>query len=330
MDFVRCESRSLLARVAMAAALWCTCLPDSAAACSVCLAGDPVFSSLGASAQQAGDLSVFVQLQAFEKTAGVLAHAGTPPPAPDEVERADDQRLDLFVAWSPLDRLTLTLDLPFAFNEIFEDGETHRASGVGDLGLSASVVAWRDREVLPSAWVEARAFVEAPTGDTTRAAHGEIDPHLQPGTGSWDLGVGLAAVKRLERAALYASLFYRENRSGDFGHHAYEYGDAVLATAALELPLGHALARPALEPFTLGAELDFRFAEHDRADGARFAHSGGSILYATPSLRIRLPFHVRERPASLRAAVQIPLTSAWLHGTQREDEVWSFGLYLPL
>ncbi len=292
-----------------------------ASACSVCLAGDPVFSNQGASAQASGDLALFAQLQVFEKTAGT---------EDGELESADAQRLDLFVAWSPLDRLTLTADLSFPFNEIHEEGETLRANGVGDFALSASVVAWRDRDVLPSAWIEARAFVKAPTGDSTRARDGEIDAHLQPGTGSWDLGAGIAGAKRFESASLYASAFYRENREGRFGPGRYTYGDAWLLNAALELPLGHAIGLAGFEPFTLGAELNFRHAERDISDGERFAHSGGSILYATPSLRVRLPWRVAERPASLRAAVQIPLTSAWLYGVQREDEVWSFGLYLPL
>jgi hypothetical protein len=322
----RCSRAAWLAPALLVAAL---STPQRAAGCSVCLAGDPVFANHGASAQSEGDLSLFVQLQAFEKSAVALPHHGMPA-HDDEIESAEDQRLDLYLAWTPLDRLTLTLDLPFAFNEIHEEGEVMSASGVGDVALSASFVAWRDREVLPSAWLEARAFLKTPTGDTTRTHDGEIDPHLQPGTGSWDLGVGLAGAKRFSRGAVYASAFYRENREGEFGHHHYTYGDAVLVNAAAELPLGHAFGKPALDAFTLGAELNFRWAEHDRADGVRFEHSGGSVLYATPSLRVRLPFGVRERPASLRAGVQIPLTSDWLNGVQHEDEVWSFGLYLPL
>jgi hypothetical protein len=330
----RLSSSGRTARAALAAAALLACLvPRSALACSVCLAGDPVFANHGASAQAEGDLSLFVQLQAFEKTAGALPHHDEDPGEPEaheEVESAQDQRLDVYLAWSPLDRVTLTLDLPFAFNEIHESAEKMEASGVGDVALAGSVVAWRDREVLPSAWIEARAFLKAPTGDTDRDHDGEIDPHLQPGTGSWDYGVGLAGAKRFARGALYASALYRGNGSGDFGHHEYAYGDAVLATLASELPVGHAFGSPALEFLTFGAQLDFRWAERDVADGEPFEHSGGSILYATPSLRVRLPFAVAERPAALRAAVQIPLTNAWLHGNQREDEVWSIGLYLPL
>jgi hypothetical protein len=297
--------------------------PEPALACSVCMAGDPVFSTQGASAQSAGDLALYAQLQIFEKTAGSLEEAG-------ELESADDQRLDLYAAWTPVDRLGITLDLPFSFNEIHEGGEVLRENGVGDLALSTSFVLWRNRDVLPTTWVEARAFVKAPTGDSDRTHGGEVDPHLQPGTGSWDFGGGLAAVHRLEWGALYGSASYRENRSGDFGDHSYAYGDVVLANLALEVPLGHATGRPALDVLTLGTELNFRWAEHDVFEGEEFEHSGGSILYLTPSLRIRLPFQVDERPVSLRTGVQIPLTSDWLHGVQREDEVWSVGLYLPL
>jgi hypothetical protein len=313
--------------------------PNLAAACSVCLAGDPVFSTHGASAQNEGDLSLFLQLQTLEKTAGALPHDDDDDhDAEDahaaahavELESADDQRLDLYLAWTPQNRITLTLNLPLVFNEIHESGERTATSGLGDLALSASVVAWRDREVLPSAWIEARAFVKAPIGDTDRARHGAIDPHLQPGTGSWDFGLGFAAAKRFARGAVYASVFYRENGGGDFGHHRYAYGDAVFANVAVETPLGHATGIPALDAFTLGTELNFRDAQRDRAEGARFAHSGGALLYATPSLRVRLPLRIRERALSLRGAVQIPLTNAWLRGVQREDEVWSLGLFVPL
>jgi hypothetical protein len=39
----------------------------------------------------------------------------------------------------------------------------------------------------------------------------------------------------------------------------------------------------------------------------------------TPSLRI-------ARGPLLRAAVQIPTTSGWLHGFQKEDPIWMLGV----
>jgi len=305
-----------------------------AGACSVCLAGDPLFSTHGTSAQQEGDFSLYVQGQGWRKESGVLPHGHEEEHEDEEgTERSSSQRLDLFLAWTPVDRLTLTLDVPYAWNEIEETlggmSDTQRLDGLGDVSLSGSFVLWRDRPALPATWLEGRLFLKTPTGRTTRSTEGVVDPHLQTGTGSWDFGFGLAGVHRLTWGSLYTSVFYRENSEGGFGDLDYEYGDVVLWNAALEVPVGHALGRPGLAWLTAGAELNYRWADFDRADGERYEHSGGSILYATPLLRTRLPFGVRERPASLRLAVQLPLTSAWLNGRQEEKEVWSVGLLVP-
>jgi hypothetical protein len=168
--------------------------------------------------------------------------------------------------------------------------------------------------------------VKAPTGRDDVEVDGVRDPHLQTGTGSWDFGAGLAVTRRLARASLYASASYRENTEGALD---YEYGDAILANAGLEVPLGHALGSTRLARFTPGFELNFRYAEYDRVDGERFEDSGGAILYATPSLRVALPELRAEVPPSLRFAVQLPLAQTWLHNQQREKEVWSVGLLVP-
>jgi hypothetical protein len=133
-------------------------------------------------------------------------------------------------------------------------------------------------------------------------------------------------VHRLSWGALYGSVFYRENTEGSLD---YEYGDVILASAALEVPLGHAFSQPALDWLTAGLELNFRYASYDFQDGERFRDSGGAILYAAPSLRVRLPFGASESPASLRASVQLPLAQTWLHNQQHEEEIWSVGLLIP-
>jgi hypothetical protein len=93
--------------------------------------------------------------------------------------------------------------------------------------------------------------------------------------------------------------------------------------------VGHAFETPWLDWLTAGVELNFRYAGYDREDGERFVDSGGAILYATPSVRVRLPFGFRDRPVSLRGAVQIPLSQTWLHNRQREGEVYSLGVLVP-
>jgi hypothetical protein len=323
-------------------------VPQPAQACSVCLPGDPVFSTHGTSSQEAGSFSIYLGTRGFRKTSGALPH-GEPHDDGHEVheesrdeeehgadahedgeERFRGQRLDLFASWTPLDRLTLTLDVPFAWNRIVEEegGERTRSTlgGLGDVSLGSSFVLWRNREVLPSTWIEGRLWLKAPSGRDEAEVEGRRDPHLQPGTGSWDFGAGLAVTHRLAWGALYGSVFYRENTEGSLD---YEFGDVILANAALEVPIGHAFAQPALDWLTAGLELNFRYASYDYQDGERYHDSGGAILYAAPSLRARLPFGARERPASIRAAVQLPLAQTWLHNQQREKEIWSLGLLIP-
>jgi hypothetical protein len=307
--------------------------PARAGACSVCLPGDPRFSSFGANAEPAGSVSLYLEARRFEKSSGALPHGheeGEEEHEHDGDEESRGERLDLHLSWAPTDRLTLTLGLPFASNRIIEheeDARTHSTlAGVGDVSLASTLVLWRDRSVLPSRWLEGRLWLKAPTGRDETKVDGGRDPHLQPGTGSWDWGVGLAGVQRLSRGSLYASLFYRENQEGSLG---YEFGDAFLANLGFETPLGHWLGRPEWDGVTPGLELNFRYAGYDHADGVRYDDSGGAILYATPTLRIRLPFGVGDRKASLRAAVELPLGQTWLHQRQHEEEIWSLGLLLP-
>lgn len=371
--------------------------PRSALACSVCMAGDPLFSTHGTSSQEAGSFSLYWEYRLLTKTSGFVADApsgdstnssstnpnssspklqssadfaravrrarsadspliprhrghghsgssgsggsassggssesGSVPVATEGDEDFRGMQLELFASWTPLDRLTLTLGVPFVWNRIIEDfaGERTRSTlnGFGDISLASSVVLWRNRDILPTTWIEGRIWLKAPTGRDESKVEGVRDPHLQPGTGSWDFGAGLAAIHRFDWGSIYGSIFYRENLEGALD---YQYGDVALANLALVVPIGHAFGWPAMTWLTGGLELNFRYAGYDEDVGRRVQDSGGAILYATPSVRIRLPWGLRDSRASLRAAVQIPLTQHWLHNTQDEGEVWSVGILLP-
>lgn len=333
--------RAALARLTVAAtsSLGLALAPPAARACSVCQAGDPIYSSSGASAQPVGTYAVFFEVTGSRKTSGLLPHGDSGDDGHADHEHGSDgtaghealetQRLSLFLTATPLDRLTLTLEVPYKFNTINEkpaEEPDARAtlSGLGDLALTVSTVLWRDRKVLASTWLEARAFGKAPTGPSQRAVDGSEDPHLQTGTGSWDYGGGLAAVHRFEWGSLYASGFYRVNTEGSLD---YEYGNVALANLAVDAPLGHLFGEP-YAPFTPALELNFRYAGKDVSHGSLYDSSGGSIPYLTPSLRVRLPWHPEDSSASLRLAMQIPLTQSWLHGQQHEGLVWSAGMLI--
>jgi hypothetical protein len=328
----------------------------SARACSVCLAGDPIFSEHGTSGQQVGDFSAYFEFSGWKKKSGPLpgehddgeeehheeggggGGLGEAEEHHDEgaghherpVEKNKGRRLDLYLSWTPLDRLSVTLDVPFGFNDITEkeEGESLSIShdGLGDISLATSYVLWRNRDILPSTWIEGRAFIKFPTGQSKQKTKGFRDKHIQTGTGSWDYGFGMAGVHKFTWASVYASLFGRLNTEGSLD---YEYGDVILANLATMVPLGHATGYSRLDPLTLGFELNFRWAAKDRFEGVRYDDSGGSLLYATPSLRFRLPWFEGLNAPSVRAAVQVPLTSRWLNGFQHEEPRWSVGIQIP-
>jgi hypothetical protein len=302
-------------------------MPSSAWACSICQAGDPLFSAGGPTAQEQGTLSAYLEIQGWRKTSGLLPHHEGEEAEPGR-EVNEGQQLSLLVGYTPISRLTVTLLAPVRFNEIREEPdeeehETSSLSGFGDLSLTLGYVLWRDREVLPATWLEARAFGKFPTGKSKQSVDGVKDPHLQLGTGSWDFGFGLAGAHRMSWGSLYTSASYRVNTEGSLD---YEYGDVVLANVALETPLSELVSDPLFHALVPGVELNYRYAAKDHYQGSSYSDSGGSILYATPSLRIRLPWFAGQRPPSLRLAVQLPFTQTWLNGQQDEGPVWSVGL----
>jgi hypothetical protein len=318
----------MLPRICASAAFAAAALVSfPAGACSVCQAGDPIYSTGAATGLQTGSYSAYLELQGWRKTSGLLIEeAGTPPAEGREVNKS--QSLTLFLSGTPVDRFTFTLALPWRFNTITEspvgvDPETNHLNGFGDASLTLGYVVWRDRDVLPESWVEARLFGKAPTGPDDRSTKGIIDPHLQPGTGSWDWGPGLSGGHRFDWGTFYASAFWRFNQPGAL---QYEYGDVGLVTLALQSPIGHLLQQPVLDFLTASFEFNYRYSERDRYLGQTYQDSGGSIFYVTPSLRIRLPWVEGWKAPSLRLAAMCPLGDKTLYGQQHEGIVWSTGL----
>ena len=321
-------------------------------ACSVCLAGAPIYDAEGTSLQGKGEVNAYFEVRGWTKKSGALDHGHEEEAAHEgeEAEHAEEGaeegeehgheeaareknqgvRINAFLSWTPWERLTTTLNVPFNINAVteMEDHEnvTFNAKGFGDISLSASVLLWKNRKVLPSTWVEGRAFVKAPTGKSKVRTKGIRDKHVQPGTGSWDYGFGVAGTHGLDWASLYGSAFYRVNDEGSLD---YEYGDVFLANAALSVPLGHAFKSATLNNFIPALQLNYRWAEKDVSRGQDYEDSGGSILYVTPSLRIQLPRHAGKRAPVLTTSLQIPLTNSWLNGYQDEGLVWSLGVQVP-
>src|SRR5262249_28115378 len=67
-----------------------------ARACSVCLAGDPVFEASGASVGETGQWNLFVQGSGWVKRSGTL------PGEEASEEKNESRRLDVYLGWTPI------------------------------------------------------------------------------------------------------------------------------------------------------------------------------------------------------------------------------------
>lgn len=299
-----------------------------AQACSVCEPGDPLFSGEGVTAQPVGSLAFYLDARHAWKKSGALPHHDDHGGGGRDSEENYQREVWLFASLTPFKHLTLTAAVPHRWITIEEqphDERDHRLrnKGFGDAQLFATALLWRNREHLPSTWLEGRLMLKAPTGQRDERIDGELDPHAQVGTGSWDWGVGFAATHRFVTGSIYGSIFHRFNSEGALD---YEYGDVLLANVAFTSDtLRYSLGSGESE-LRGGTELNFRYAGKDDFQGRSYDDSGGSIFYATPFVELRLGALTTERSPWLRLSARIPLGSGGLSGRQREGYVYSAGL----
>ena len=336
-------------RVVCAAIFLCLVFwtPVPSWACSVCQPGDPIFSAEGTTAQRAGTFTLYLDTQQYSKESGALPHEEHHEEEEGEEEEEEEEEeeghehgtesnrtreIALFASWAPTSRVTVAARLPYKWIRIREreaDGlleATLRNEGIGDLSLFGTAVLWRNRDVLPSTWIEGRALLKVPTGEDDKKVDGLEDAHLQPGTGSWDWGLGLAASHRVAQGSWYASLFYRVNNEGSFD---YQYGDVFLATVAFTSEPIDMGSLTGGRHVRLGSELNFRYAGYDESHGVRYEDSGGRIFYVSPFVSLSLLPGGEVHSPSLLFTLRQPLGSSSLHGIQEEHAVYSIGLRWP-
>lgn len=148
-------------------------------------------------------------------------------------------------------------------------------SGVGDATVFFKRRLYYDSDT-DSGWAFTTALalaLQLPTGESREEG---VDPEEQPGSGSWDPFVGLAAT--LEVGRVFGNLFANFQRNTE-GSHDFKHGDIAVAGATFGW-------RPWMEPFPgpmLVVESGLVY-EHEFAaveDGERLDDSGSDVLFAT-------------------------------------------------
>jgi hypothetical protein len=300
-------SRIFPPTLAVLAIGWVAAAPRAALACSIC-GCDPSGGALGLERPAPGDLRLALEGRYLSKESG----AG--PSAEGETEG----RSQLWVQYSPVPRLALSLEVPlYLWKNHFDPAgaKDSTARGLGDLEVGVRYEALRSGGFVPRHTLTLGAAIKAPTGNNnllTPADAGIYDEHKQIGSGSTDGRIGAFYTYGAFPWVAYAGVQARFNGTNARGFH---YGNALFGTLGAR--------RTLLEARTLFVSLEAqaRNAGYDsNGQGERDPDSGGFVGYATPSAGYQV------RPDLLvRATLQVPVATA-LHGTQHEHLVGFLGL----
>ena len=279
--------------------------PAPAAACSLCHCGDPTYALVGS--------QIFVP-QSFRLGLDVDRYAKDQISADDPSLREEEveKRVTLSAAYSLHRRLTLVARLPFSDRTITSGAEPQSLSGFSDPELIAHV------RVLPftqGSWLSLTAGVRPGWGQNERRIDGaRAEEHLQPGTGAFGVNAGLSFSRLALDGSIFGSVNARLNGRNSNGYH---YGNGVLANLAYE----HAFNKRVNGVL----ELNFRnVARDEETMGAKDPNTGGSVLYLSPRVLLKL-----GRDLYLRFGVQLPLAKG-LHGDQDEKVNVQAGLTIRL
>lgn len=161
------------------------------------------------------------------------------------------------------------------------------------------------------------AGIKAPTGETGRRGGGErLETEFQPGSGSWDSLLGLAATRVQGALSWDASLLYSFVNPGA---QSTDLGDVLGYNLAASYRLGG--ARPS-NPYDLDRhhnwdlvmELNGEWRDREQIHGIDRPNTGGNVVYLSPGVR-----YLNGAGWSLALSLGVPVVQD-LNGTQVEPD----------
>lgn len=283
--------------------------------CSICRCGDQSFFLNNAQKLDAGRLlfavehfntrknSVHLHNTHEDDHGHGLAKTGSPQRLHHLIEVPESHLqndVQLSLKYGLSKRFMLMAIAPYTFNRISTDEGAQTANGLGD----PEVLAIAQLLQFGGAWqLHGIAGGRIPLGasDQNDGAGERLDQHLQTGSGAWAGIFGLQLLHASGSLPLFFSASYQANSAND---RDFAYGNIFRFNAAAQKGLAGALE--------VIAEVNGRVADYDDEAGELDANSGGTAVYFSPGLRLRL-----GGALSLRSQVQIPVLKD-LHGVQNE------------
>lgn len=199
-----------------------------------------------------------------------------------------DQVYSLALGYGVTNDFELGLRVPYVQKKFLrvEDGVVGKgdsSKGIGDVVLQGKYCFFHGFADLAGI-----AGVKFPTGDT--AQRGFDDRKLaveeQPGSGSFDYLLGLAASKEFSRWLIECGMIYTFRNQGA---RDYEFGDAL----ELGVSAFYALIPDGRFPnYRIGAEIRQQFIAKDRDKGMKVADSASEVLFFSPGFQADINEHV--------------------------------------
>jgi len=284
---------------ALVAPLWTAA---EASACGTCSVGDPTLTIVGFEQPKANRVRTSATLRHRNDSIGETAV--------DELTLSE-QRLELAGAYSPTDRISLSLMMPLVHRLITEVNLAEASIWApGDLDFRLRGVIWRDRKFAPRHLVSLIGGLEFPTSSIEYGTDGVPLPlEFQAGTGSWDPIVGAAYTMFLDPWSVYVSSVAVFPTTG--------IADTRASNSFRQTALGQYQPWTFLA-FQVGAE--FRFDGPGYIGGVRDPNTGGHITYGTLGL-VALP----HEKVVMHLTAALPLIQR-LDGTHREGFAFTAGL----
>ncbi len=214
------------------------------------------------------------------------------------------------VAYGVTNHLTLSLSLPFEVVHGFkfvEGGSVEGANAI--VGLGDATLLGKYSLLADPVEFSVIAGLKIPTGSTNQLSNAGdlLEPDHQPGTGSWDPILGVAAGRQIDTLWLGASVLYRITTEG---RHDFKPGQSVLLAMKAEYQLLGLGKFPRLYG---SIELSEQFTAKNEDDGVKNQDSGGSIIGLGFGLRLRTDEHM-----TIGAMFTVPVYQG-LYGEQHKE-----------
>jgi hypothetical protein len=159
-----------------------------------------------------------------------------------------------------------------------------------------------------------------PNGDHNKAINGIYDTGLQTGFGAPAYTLGIAAARTVGPVTLNGELSTDIfTPRGDQDNSSFQYGSELRANLAGVYEL-YGNTNSFLSKLDGILEFNFLHIDHDRANGANVASSGGDTLYLSPGLRLSFP---SIQNANLGVLVKVPV---WKDLNRQNEQQGSEGL----